>query len=306
MTHPDALAFALPRRGMIGAVGAAALLAALPARAQTAPSAVIDVSRARAAPIPIAIPVFAGADGASATLGHDMAGVIAADLGNSGLFRPVGEAAVSGISGAAGQPNFPAWSAIGAQALVSGTVAASGASMRVEFRLFDVLPQTQLQGTAYTSTTTNWRRIAHIIADVIYERLLGEKGYFDTRIAYVAATGPRGRETRRLAVMDQDGANPRTLTDGTWMVLTPRFSPVHDRLAFMSYANNRPRVYLLDLANGRQSPLGEFDGMTFAPRFSPDGSRVIMAVAHGSGSDIVVVDVASRSAQRLTHSDAID
>ncbi|HEY5300259.1 MAG TPA: Tol-Pal system beta propeller repeat protein TolB [Acetobacteraceae bacterium] len=307
MTPRDASNFVLPRRGLIGAAGAAALLAGAPARAQpAAPSAVIDVNRARAAPIPIAIPVFAGADAASASLGQEMAQVITADLGNSGLFRPVSGAAAAGISGGAAQPNFPAWSAVGAQALVTGSIAASGPSMRVEFRLWDVLPQTQLQGTAYTSSTANWRRIAHIIADVIYERLLGEKGYFDTRIAYVALTGPRGRETRRLAIMDQDGANPRSLTDGSWMVLTPRFSPVHDQLAFMSYAHNRPRVYLLDLANGRQSPLGEFDGMTFAPRFSPDGGRVIMALSHGSGSDIVVVEVGSRAVQRLTHSDSID
>ena len=306
MTHHDASHFVLPRRGLIGAVGVALLAPGFAHAQAAASSAVIDVNRARAAPIPIAIPVFSGADGASTTLGRDMAGVVAADLGNSGLFRPVSEAVASGIGGAAGRPNFPAWSAVGAQALVTGSIAASGPSMRVEFRLWDVLPQTQLQGTAYTSTTANWRRIAHIIADVIYERLLGEKGYFDTRIAYVAGTGPRGHETRRLAVMDQDGANPRSLTDGSWMVLTPRFSPVHDQLAFMSYANNRPRVYLLDLANGRQSALGEFDGMTFAPRFSPDGGRVIMAVAHGSGSDIVVVELGSRAAQRLTHSDSID
>jgi TolB protein len=178
--------------------------------------------------------------------------------------------------------------------------------MRVEFRLWDVLPRAQLQGTAYTSSSANWRRIAHIMADVIYERLLGEKGYFDTRIAYISATGPRGRQVQRLAIMDQDGANQRLLTDGTWMVLTPRFAPVRDQLAFMSYANNRPRVYLLDLASGRQSPLGDFNGMTFAPRFSQDGRRVIMSLAQDTGSDIVVVDLASRATQRLTHSASID
>ncbi len=305
MTHPHVVPL-LPRRGLIGAAGAASLLAAGPVRAQ-ATSAVIDVSRARAAPIPIAITDLAGTDPASAALGRDIAQVITADLGNSGLFRPIGQAAfVQGSAGAGGTPDFQNWAAIGAQALVTGTVQVSGPSMRVEFRLWDVLPRAQLQGTAYTTSSANWRRIAHIMADVIYERLLGEKGYFDTRIAYISATGPRGRQVRRLAVMDQDGANQRLLTDGTWMVLTPRFAPVRDQLAFMSYANNRPRVYLLDLGSGRQSALGEFEGMTFAPRFSPDGGRVIMSLAQGSGSDIVVVDLASRAAQRLTHSDSID
>ncbi|MBV8613949.1 MAG: Tol-Pal system protein TolB [Acetobacteraceae bacterium] len=305
MTHLDGVPL-LARRGLIGAAGAVSLLAAAPALAQ-APSAVIDVNRARAAPIPIAITDLSGADPASAALGRDIAQVITADLGGSGLFRPISQAAfIHGPAGAGGTPDFQNWAAIGAQALVTGTVQVSGPSMRVEFRLWDVLPRAQLQGTAYTSSSANWRRIAHIMADVIYERLLGEKGYFDTRIAYVSATGPRGRQVRRLAIMDQDGANQRQLTDGAWMVLTPRFAPVRDQLAFMSYANNRPRVYLLDLASGRQSALGDFNGMTFAPRFSPDGGRVIMSLAQDAGSDIVVVDLASRATRRLTHSDSID
>ena len=142
-----------------------------------------------------------------------------------------------------------------------------------------MLPQTQIQGTAYTTSQANWRRIAHIIADVIYERLLGEKGYFDTRIVYIAATGPRDRRTKRLAIMDQDSENNRFLTDGSWLVLTPRFHPTRDEIAFMSYANNRPRVYLFNLGSGQQRALGDFPGMTFAPRFAPDGGSVVMSVA---------------------------
>jgi TolB protein len=144
------------------------------------------------------------------------------------------------------------------------------------------------------------------MADVIYERLLGEKGYFDTRIVYISATGPRDRRTKRLAIMDQDSENNRLLTDGSWLVLTPRFHPTRDEIAFMSYANNRPRVYLFNLASGRQSLLGDFSGMTFAPRFSPDGSGVIMAVANGGGSDIIAMDLSSHSPRRLTDSGSID
>jgi TolB protein len=169
-----------------------------------------------------------------------------------------------------------------------------------------VLPGTQIQGTAYTTTPANWRRIAHIIADVIYERLLGEKGYFDTRIVYIGATGPRGRQTKRLAIMDQDSENNRFLTDGSWLVLTPRFHPTRDEIAFMSYANNRPRVYLFNLGSGQQRVLGEFPGMTFSPRFSPDGNSVIMSLATGQGSDIVSVDLGSHASRRLTNSGAID
>ncbi len=292
--------------------GAAGLLAAAPIPVLAQPtsgsqSAVIDVTRARSEPIPIAIPDLSGVDGASEQLGRDIAGVISNDLGRSGLFRLIDHAAFiqSGVSGAA--PNFQNWRPTGAQALVTGSVGgAAGGQVRVEFRLWDILPGTQIQGTAYTTTQGNWRRIAHIMADVIYERLLGEKGYFDTRIVYISATGPRDRRTKRLAIMDQDSENNRLLTDGSWLVLTPRFHPTRDEIAFMSYANNRPRVYLFDLTSGRQTQLGDFAGMTFAPRFAPDGSSVVMAVSNGGGSDIVSVDLGSRVSRRLTESGSID
>jgi TolB protein len=304
------------RRGLIA--GAAGLLATapIPVFAQavappgsgSGPSAVIDVNRARTEPIPIAIPDLGGPDGASAQLGHDMAAVISADLARSGLFRLIQQAAfIQASAPDAGAPNFQNWKPTGAQALVTGSVTIlGGGQVRVEFRLWDILPQTQIQGTAYTTTQGNWRRIAHIMADVIYERLLGEKGYFDTRVVYISATGPRDRRTKRLAIMDQDSENNRLLTDGSWLVLTPRFHPSRDEIAFMSYANNRPRVYLFNLSSGRQTLLGDFAGMTFAPRFSPDGSGVIMAVANGGGSDIIAVDLNSHSPRRLTDSGSID
>ncbi len=322
---------ALGRRGLITGVTGSALFAAagrVPVHAQPAPvapatsgsagatggassgtpSAVIDVNRARAAPIPIAIPDLAGADGTASQFGRDIAQVITNDLGNSGLFRPLPQSSfITQGQPQADVPDFKNWSSIGAQALVTGKAEMqSGGNLRVEFRLWDVLPQAQIQGTAYTTTQSNWRRIAHIMADVIYERLLGEKGYFDTRIAYISATGPRDRRTKRLAIMDQDSENNRFLTDGSWLVLTPRFHPTRDEIAFMSYANNRPRVYLFNLGTGRQTMLGEFPGMTFSPRFSPDGSKVIMSVAHGGGSDIVTVNLASRATRRLTNSGSID
>ncbi len=307
----------LGRRRLIA--GTAGLLAAAPVaiRAQPAappasggqgPSAVIDVNRARTAPIPIAVPDLGGPDGASASLGHDIAGVINADLARSGLFRLIQPAAfIQAGASTSSAPNFQNWKPTGAQALVTGTSQIlGGGQVRVEFRLWDILPQTQIQGTAYTTTQSNWRRIAHIMADVIYERLLGEKGYFDTRIVYISATGPRDRRTKRLAIMDQDSENNRLLTDGSWLVLTPRFHPTRDEIAFMSYANNRPRVYLFNLASGGQSVLGDFAGMTFAPRFSPDGGGVIMAVSNGGGSDIVAMDLSSRTPRRLTESGSID
>jgi len=303
----------LSRRSlMAGAAGSAALIAGTRVvnghTSGGGRTAVIDVNRARADPIPIAIPSFTGSDGASAQLGQEIANVVTNDLAHSGLFRPIAQQAyIQASSGQGDMPNFQNWKAIGAQALVTGRAEAQGGGqVRLEFRLWDVLPQSQLQGTAYTTTQANWRRIAHIIADVIYERLLGEKGYFDTRIVYIAATGPRGRQTKRLAIMDQDSENNRYLTDGSWMVLTPRFHPTRDEIAFMSYANNKPRVYLFNLSSGQQRALGDFPGMTFAPRFAPDGNSVVMSVSTSTGSDIVSVDLGSRASRRLTDSGSID
>ncbi|MBV9812998.1 MAG: Tol-Pal system protein TolB, partial [Acetobacteraceae bacterium] len=228
------------------------------------------------------------------------------DLGHCGLFRPIDPAAFINAGSAGDVPNFQNWKAIGAQALVTGRVAPEGGKLRVEFRLWDVLPGQQIQGTAYTADAGNWRRIAHIIADVIYERMLGEKGYFDTRIVYIAGSGPRDRRTRRLAIMDQDGANNRFLTEGAFAAHSPRFHPTRDQIAFMSYANNRPRVYLFDLGSGRQQSLGEFPGITLSPRFSPDGGTVVMAETEGSGSAIVAVGVGGGGSRRLTDASSIN
>jgi TolB protein len=306
--RPTKKTLILPRR-MLLAGSAGALAAPAIARAQApapvppaAPSsAVIDVDRARVAPIPIAIPNLAGADPDAVRLGSDITGVITNNLARCGLFRPIDPAAFISAATTGDVPNFADWKAIGAQALVTGKVESQGGDkVRVEFRLWDVLPGQQIQGTAYTTTQSNWRRIAHIISDVIYERLLGEKGYFDTRIVYVAGTGPRDRRIKRLAIMDQDGANNRFLTDGRFLALTPRFHPTRDEIVFMSYVNNKPRVYLFDLGTGRQQILGDFEGITLSPRFSPDGNSVIMAQTHGAGSDIFVVGLNGGPTRRLT------
>lgn len=287
---------------LAGAAGLAAgggLLLPSGARAQTAE---ITVDRAKVDPIPIAIPNLVGVGGETAQLGRDMAAVITNNLARSGLFRAIDRAAFVS-QGAGDVPNFANWKVIGAQALVTGKVDSQGGDrVRVEFRLWDVLPQTQIQGTAYTAPLSNWRRIAHIISDVIYERLLGEKGYFDTRVVYIAGSGPRDRRVKRLAIMDQDGENNRFLTDGGALALSPRFHPTRDQIAFMSYVNNRPRVYTFDLLSGRQTMLGNFDGITLSPRYSPDGGSIVMSQTRGAGSDIVIIPSGGGAPRRLTDS----
>jgi TolB protein len=308
------------RRGMLA--GAAGLLAspvlmprafaqappaAPPAAAPAgaAGTAEITVDRARTAPIPIAIPDLVAGGGDAAQLGRDIAGVITNNLVRCGLFRAIDPAAFikgGGPAGSGDAPNFANWKVIGAQALVTGKVdSLGGDKVRVEFRLWDILPQAQIQGTAYTTTLANWRRIAHIISDVIYERLLGEKGYFDTRICYIAGSGPKDRRVKRLAIMDQDGERNQFLTDGRFLVLSPRYHPTRDQIAFMSYLDNKPRVYLFDLGTGRQSVLGNFQGITLSPRFAPDGNSVILSETNGPGADIWSVGLGGGGRRKLTN-----
>jgi TolB protein len=204
-------------------------------------------------------------------------------------------------------PRFGDWRAINAVALASGRAsAAADGRMQVEVRLWDVVAQRPLDARAFTATPDNWRRVAHKISDVIYERLTGQKGYFDTRIVFVAESGPKTARVKRLAIMDQDGANPSFLTDGSSIVLTPRFSRTSQEITYMSIRGGRSRVHLLNVENGRQETLGEFPGMVFAPRFSPDGGRVAFSAERGGNSDLYVMDLSSRSTRRLTADPAID
>ena len=268
----------------------------------------IDVTRGVVQPMPLAIPQFF-ASGACQDLAAQLPGVVAADLGSSGLFKIIDSQAYVQNAASIQQtgPRFDEWRATGAQALVTGIVTDAGAGRsRVEFRLWDVFQQKQVIGMAYTTTNDNWRRIAHIIADEIYKNMTGENGYFDSRIVYISESGSQKYRVKRLAIMDQDGANQRYLTDGNALVLTPRFSPTRQQITYMSYERGAPRVYLYDLASGSRQLLGDFPGMTFAPRFSPDGNRVVMSMASNGNTDIYDLDLGSRTKRRLTTDPSID
>ena len=205
------------------------------------------------------------------------------------------------------RPRFADWRLIESQALITGSVELkSDGKLYVQFRLWDVFAEQQMAGFVYTSTPANWRRIAHIVSDAIYKRITGEEGYFDTRVVYVSESGALDRRIKRLAIMDQDGHNHRFLTDGTYLVLTPRFSPKRQEITYLSYFRKKPRVYILDIDSGRQEILGDFPGMTFAPRFSPGGERVIMTFAERGNSDIYTMDLRTRLIERLTDHPAID
>ena len=268
----------------------------------------IDITRGQLQPLPIAVVDYYGATPSDAGVGADVARVVAADLERSGLFKPIDKRAfIQSPDSLRVQPRFGDWRVINAQALVSGAVELQpDGRLRVEFRLWDVFGEQQMAGLAYYTTPENWRRVAHIVADAIYKRMTGEDGYFDSRIVYVAESGPPDRRVKRLAIMDQDGENHRFLTDGGNLALTPRFSPSTQEITYLAYVNDRPRVYLLDIDTGQQEVLGDFPGMTFAPRFSPDGNKVIMSLASGGNSEIYTMDLRDRRVARLTNHPAID
>ncbi|HYN39986.1 MAG TPA: Tol-Pal system protein TolB, partial [Rhodospirillales bacterium] len=268
----------------------------------------IDITRGVVEPLPIAIVPFEGGNPQTARTGEEMASVIAADLERSGLFRPLDPRSfVLQPPSMEALPRFADWRALNAPALVYGRiVAAPDGRLKVEFRLWDVFAEQQLAGLAYFTAPANWRRIAHIIADAIYKRITGEEGYFDTRVVYVAESGPASKRVKRLAIMDQDGANHGYLTDGSSLVLTPRFSPSLQEITYLSFAGGVPRVFIRDLGSNRQEAVGDFPGMTFSPRFSPEGERLVLSLAVDGNTEIYTVDLRTRATRRLTNNAGID
>lgn len=276
---------------------------ALPARAELR----IDITRGTVEPLPIAVTDFLGDTGEEELLGRQIAAVIKANLERSGLFKPADSKAFIEVEKSIETaPKYANWRVIGSQALTQGRVTVAGQELRVKFRLWDVVAEQQMLGQQYSTIASNWRRIAHIIADAIYKRITGEEGYFDTRIVYIAEKGRQDRRVKRLAIMDQDGENHHFLTDGKDLVLTPRFSPSQQEITYMSYFGGVPRVYLFNIDTGRQEVLGDFPGMTFAPRFSPDGKKVIMSMARDGNTELYTMDLRTREVRRLTNHSAID
>ncbi|MFI0842575.1 Tol-Pal system beta propeller repeat protein TolB [Mesorhizobium sp. IMUNJ 23232] len=286
-------------------VGSALFYCAVAALAPARAEVVIDVNKGVVEPLPIAITDFLSGDGT----GSEISQIVAADLQRSGLFAPIDKGAfIEKISNPDAAPRFEDWKVINAQALVTGRVSEEAdGRLKAEFRLWDTFAGQQLIGEQFFSSKANMRRVAHIIADAIYERLTGEKGYFDTRVVFIDESGSKNDRKKRLAIMDQDGANVRYLSDGRSIALTPRFSPTRQEITYMSYESGQPRVYLLQIETGQRELVGNFPGMTFAPRFSSDGQKVIMSLLRDDGnSNIYAMDLRSRTTTRLTNSNSID
>lgn len=269
----------------------------------------IEIREGVIRPVQLAMPAFVAVSPEAEGVARDIKDVVAADLTGTGLFREIPAGAhISEVTSFNGPISFPDWKAINAEALIVGEVGVDGTGrMTVKFRLFDVFAETPMgNGTQFTSGPADWRRIAHKIADGIYSELTGEKPFFDTSVAFISETGPKNDRSKRLAIMDYDGANLEYLTEGDEIVLAPRFSPDGNRLIYTSYITGTPRVQMLDLRTGEQHAIIESSDMTFAPRFSPDGTRVLMSISLDGNTDIYEVDVSTRRARRLTRSAAIE
>lgn len=304
-----------------------ALFVASPSHAQEQPTAqpaapagesqelpTIDVTDESAQDLTIIIPpmptqqVVSTAAGSTDALGRQVSQIIADNLRNTGLFKPLGPTGVRAIPvSEVSAPDFGYWRGATAQALVQGFVRANGdGNLTVGCYLYDVALGTELAREGFVVRPADWRRAAHKCSDAVYTRLTGEGPYFDSRVIYVSETGPKNRRIKRLAIMDQDGANHRFLTNGQSIVLTPRFSPDERRIAYMSYQNDKPSLYVYDLANGTQRLLVTNVSLAFAPRFSPDGRWILFTMSVAGNADVYRIAASGGTPQRLTNAPGID
>jgi TolB protein len=286
----------MDRRAFVaGAATSLGALAATGALAQVSG----DQREGQIRPIPIAIPEFLSPD---PKLGVDISNVVAADLANCGLFKVIERNAyLERIQNTNTAPNYPSWRSIGAEALIVGQAALlPDGRVQVEARVWDTVTGKPLAGNRFATPTQNWRRIGHQVADVAYEKLTGGARYFDTRVVFIDETGPKDKRLKRLAIMDQDGANVQLLSQGRELVLTPRFSPTSQEITYMQYVGDQPRVMLMNIETKRSEVVGNFQGMTFAPRFSPDGQRLVMSLQTGGDSGLLEMDLRSRQVRNLT------
>ncbi|MFT3671021.1 Tol-Pal system beta propeller repeat protein TolB [Aestuariivirga sp.] len=296
----------LNRRKLITAVGAAPF-AALAARSP-AMALEVDVSGGKINPLPIAIAPFLAGSG-SEDVSAEVAGVIANNLGRSGYFSPLPpDSFIERISDFEAQPNMASWRQVQAQALVTGQAYMDGGKLRVSFKLYDVNSGQLLASQSLAAGPKLSRRLAHRISDQIYEALTGFDGYFDTRIVYIDESGPKSARIKKLAIMDQDGFNARELPVQGDLLLTPRFSPTANEVTFLSFGTGEPRVYIYNIDTNQKEIVGDFPNMSFAPRFSPDGVRVIMSLQSDDGvnSNLFEMNLQSRQLQQITNVAAIN
>ena len=267
----------------------------------------IDITQGNTEPIPLALLELNTRNNEARKVSYDINKVVSNNLARSGLFLILPKKLfVNENINFERKPMFSDWRLTTAQGLIHGKLEVKKEELHIEFRLWDVLSEKQMVAQQLTTEISNWRRIAHVISDIIYQRITGESGYFDSRIVYISESGSKMNRKKRLAIVDQDGENHKFLTDGSFLALTPRFSPAAQQIAYLSYNNKVPRIFLLDLNTGIQRLIGDFPGMTFSPRFSPNGKKLVMSLAKEGNTDIYEMDLASQKIRQLTFYEGID
>lgn len=266
----------------------------------------ITINEGHIDPMPIAINFF-NADSNSSRISKDIRNVISQDLASCNYFKIIPSGAfIEYTRGVLHNPLFASWRQIGAQFLLNAEVKQNDNNIEVSFIFWDTTLEKAIHKQILELPTKLWRRSAHKISDSIYEKITGDKGYFDTKIAYISESGPPMARIKKLAVMDFDGKNNRLLTDGKDIVLTPRFSPKADKILYMSYIDRTPRVYMVDIGSGKKSVLGDFPGMSFAPKFSPDGYKALMSVAKNGATNILEIDLKTKKITKITNTYSIN
>ena len=267
----------------------------------------VDIIAGATEPISVAVQKFEIESGASSSDAQMIRTVVESDLKRTGLFHIVNHDAFPEYVKMDAMPAFKSWTAIKTQVLVQAKLTQTpDKKYQLEFFVWDVAAKEQIEAQSLVASKKSVRRLGHIMADAIYERLTGEVGYFDTQIVFIAETGPIDARVKRMAVMDQDGFGMRYLSDKKTLVMSPHFSPNMQSIVFLSYYNDDPMVWILNLDTGEQKRLGQFGGMNFAPRFSPDGTRVALSLVKNGITHIYEYDIENNFLKQLTTGNAID
>ncbi len=259
----------------------------------------IEITGGGANQIPIGVLRFAGEQ----VLPQSISDIVEADLQRSGRFRMLFAGNVEPLPTEVAQVNFADWKSRSADALVIGSVARlADGRFEARFRLFDVPKQTQIGGVAFTLNAQQVRTTAHRIADLIYEKLTGDRGVFSTRIAYVVKQGSRFE----LQIADADGAGAQTALASREPIMSPAWSPDGTRLAYVSFENKKPVVYVHSLVSGQRQAVANFKGSNSAPAWSADGKQLAVVLSKDGGSQIYLIGADGSNPRRITNTGSID
>jgi TolB protein len=267
----------------------------------------IEITQGADSGIPIAVVPF-GWDVKKGVLPHDVAAVVDADLARSGRFLTLAKKDFLALPRQDRDVTFKDWRLLKAEALVIGNIApAANGLVEVQFRLYDVFREQQLAGYSYTVAPAALRGLAHQIADIVYEKLTGEPGAFNTRIAYVTKESARaGASVYKLQVADSDGFNAQTVVQTTEPLLSPAWSPDGQQLAYVSFEQKRSKVYVQNVVDGKRELVAEFPGINSAPAWSPDGKQLALTLSKDGNAEIYVLTLRTRALRRITSDPAID